>query len=62
MIENPRVFALNEIFKTAISAITKNKKYGIKSVPTIIVADEDGNEIKRIRDIIQLKQFLADNA
>ena len=37
------------------------EKYGIRSVPTIIVADEDGNEIKRIRDIIQLKQFLADN-
>ena len=33
-------------------------KYGIKSVPTIVVADDEGNEIKRIRNIVQLKDFL----
>ena len=34
------------------------EKYGIKSVPTIVVVDDEGNEIKRIRNIVQLKQFL----
>ena len=33
-------------------------KYGIKSVPTIVVADVERNEIKRIRNIVQLKDFL----
>lgn len=34
------------------------EKYGIKSVPTLVVVDEEGNEIKRIRNIVQLKEFL----
>ena len=33
-------------------------KYNIKSVPTLVVVDSDGNEIKRIRNIVQLKDFL----
>ena len=33
-------------------------KYGIKSVPSIVVADDERNEIKRIRNIVQLKDFL----
>ena len=36
------------------------RKYGIKSVPTIVAVDEEGNEIKRIRNIVQLKDFLKE--
>ena len=36
------------------------EKYGIKSVPTIVAVDEEGNEIKRIRNIVQLKDFLKE--
>lgn len=36
------------------------EEYGIKSVPTIVVVDEEGNEIKRIRNIVQLKDFLKE--
>lgn len=34
-------------------------KYGIRSVPTLIVLDEQGNEIERVRNIAQLKSFLV---
>jgi thioredoxin-related protein len=33
-------------------------KYNIRNVPTLVVLDEQGNEVERIRNIIQLKTFL----
>lgn len=33
-------------------------KYNIRSVPTLVVLDEQDNEIERIRNIVQLKFFL----
>lgn len=35
------------------------RKYGIKSVPTIVVVDDGGEEIKRIRNIVELKHFIG---
>jgi thioredoxin 1 len=34
------------------------EKYNIRSVPTLVVLDEQDNEIERIRNIVQLKTFL----
>lgn len=33
-------------------------KYNIRSVPTLVVLDEQENEIARIRNIVQLKDFI----
>lgn len=35
------------------------RKYGIKSVPTIVVVNDDGEEVKRIRNIVELKHFIG---
>ena len=51
-----------EIQEVSLRADKESKelgdKYNIRSVPTLIVLDEQGNEVERIRNIIQLKTFL----
>ena len=33
-------------------------RYNIRSVPTLVILDEQGNEVERVRNIAQLKSFL----
>ena len=33
-------------------------RYNIRSVPTLVILDEQGNEVERVRNIVQLKSFL----
>ena len=44
--------------KENLETIALGEKYSIKSVPTLVLIDEEGNELKRVRNIIQLKELL----
>ncbi len=50
-----------EINASEQEGLKKAQEAGVSSVPTVILLDEEGNEVRRAQSVDQLKQALEEN-